>query len=143
MSSKKFNKCEYLTGEEILLFNQQEIIEQAKFNYSPLGKAFEKQTKTIDDQGEKQVEALEDLKLKKHTKPKEQAEAIEDKYDNNLLMQEKTFNRLVDEGMNEIQEISKKIKYNDLTYHYITPGVKPTNFIEFRGPLHIFKEIKK
>ena len=57
-------------------------------------------------------------------------------------MQEKTFNRLVDEGMNEIQEISKKIKYNDLTYHYITPGIKTTNFIEFRGPLHIFKEIK-
>ena len=107
-----------------------------------MGKAFEKQTKTIDDQEEKQVETLEDLKLKEHTKPKEQAKAIEDKYDNNLLMQEKTFNRLVDEGMNEIQEISKKIKYNDLTYHYITPGVKPTNFIEFRGPLHIFKEIK-
>ena len=33
--------------------NQQQIIEQAKFTYSPLGKAFEKQTKTIEDQGEK------------------------------------------------------------------------------------------
>ena len=29
-----------------------------KFTYSPLGKAFEKQTKTIKDQGIKQVEAL-------------------------------------------------------------------------------------
>ena len=34
--------------------NQQQIIEQAKFTYSPLGKAFEKQTKTIKDPGEKE-----------------------------------------------------------------------------------------
>ena len=36
------NKYEYLTGEEILLSNQKQIIEQAKCTYSPLGKAFEK-----------------------------------------------------------------------------------------------------
>ena len=42
-------------------YNQKQIIEQAKFTYSPLGKAFEKQTKTIQDQGEKQVGALEAL----------------------------------------------------------------------------------
>ena len=41
---------EYLTGEDILPSNQQQIIEQAKFTYSSLGKAFEKQTKTIEDQ---------------------------------------------------------------------------------------------
>ena len=40
------------------------MIEQAKFTYSPLGKAFEKQIKTIEDQGEKQVEALKNLKPK-------------------------------------------------------------------------------
>ena len=38
--------------------NQQQIIQQAKFNYSPLGKALEKQVKTIKDQGEKQGDAL-------------------------------------------------------------------------------------
>ena len=42
--------------------NQQQIIEQAKFTYSPLGKTFEKQTKTIEDQGEKQMKAIEDKK---------------------------------------------------------------------------------
>ena len=57
-------------------------------------------------------------------------------------MQEKTFNKLLDERVDEIQEISKKIKYNNLTYHYVTAGITPTNFIEFRGPLHIFKETK-
>ena len=61
--SGKVCKDEYLTGEEILPSNQQKIIEQAKFTYSPLGKAFEKQTKTIEDQGEKQVNALKSLEF--------------------------------------------------------------------------------
>ena len=49
LSSGKIDKYEYLTGEEMLLSNQQQIIEKAKFTYSPLGKAFEKQTKTTED----------------------------------------------------------------------------------------------
>ena len=61
LPSGKIDKYEYLTGEEILSSNQQQIIEQAKFTYSPLGKAFEKQTKTIEDQGEKQINALKSL----------------------------------------------------------------------------------
>ena len=47
-----------IAGEEILPSNQKQIIEQAKFTYSPLGKAFEKQTKTIKDQGKKQTKAI-------------------------------------------------------------------------------------
>ena len=39
LSSGKIDKYEYLTGEEVLPFNQRQIIEQAKFTYSPLGKA--------------------------------------------------------------------------------------------------------
>ena len=49
LSSGKVNKYEYFTGEEILPSNQKLIIEQARFTYSPLGKAFEKQIKTIED----------------------------------------------------------------------------------------------
>ena len=37
---------------ERLPSNEQQIIEQAKFTYPPLEKAFEKQIKTIEDQGE-------------------------------------------------------------------------------------------
>ena len=62
LSSGKIDKYEYLTGEEILPSNQKQIIEQAKFTYSPLEKAFEKQAKTIEDQGKKQVDALESLR---------------------------------------------------------------------------------
>ena len=36
-----------------MLSNQRQIIEQTKFTYSPLEKAFEKQTKTIEEQGKK------------------------------------------------------------------------------------------
>ena len=42
-SSGKLHKYEYLTGENILPSNQQQIIEQTKFTYSALGKAFDKQ----------------------------------------------------------------------------------------------------
>ena len=62
LSSGKIGKYEYLAGEEILPSNQKQIIEQAKFSYSPLGKAFEKQIKIIEDQGKKQVDALNTLK---------------------------------------------------------------------------------
>ena len=42
LSSGKILKYEYLASEDILPSNQQEIIEKAKFAYSPLGKAFQK-----------------------------------------------------------------------------------------------------
>ena len=35
LSSGKIDKYEYLTGEEIVPSNQRQIIEQAKFRYSP------------------------------------------------------------------------------------------------------------
>ena len=54
--SGKIRKYEYLTDEEILPSNRKQIIEQAKFTYSSLGKSLEKQT-------EKQVGALKSLDL--------------------------------------------------------------------------------
>ena len=75
LSSGKIDKYEYLTGKEILPSNQQQIIEQAKFSYSPLRKAFEKQIKTTEDQGKKQVDAL-----------KEEAKAVEEKSSDKLSM---------------------------------------------------------
>ena len=53
LTSKNFHKYKYLTGKAILPSNQQQTIEQAKFTYSPLGEAFGKQIKTIEDQGKK------------------------------------------------------------------------------------------
>ena len=47
LSSGKIDKYEYLTGEEILLSNWRQIIEQAKFAYFPWGKALEKQREKV------------------------------------------------------------------------------------------------
>ena len=48
LPSRKVDKYEYLTGEEILPSNQRQIIEQTKLTYSPLGRAFEKQIKATE-----------------------------------------------------------------------------------------------
>ena len=55
-------KYEYesLTGEEILPSDQSRIKEQATFTYSPLGKGFEKETKTTKEQGRKKFEVIEE-----------------------------------------------------------------------------------
>ena len=67
LSLSEIHKYEYLTDEDILPSNQQQIIEQVKFTYSPLEKAFEKQIKTIEDQGEnKQNQFKDNLKQLKN-----------------------------------------------------------------------------
>ena len=125
LSSNKIDQYEYLTDEEILSSNQKQLIEQAKFTYSPLGKAFEKQIKTIEDQDKKRVEALENLK------PKEQTKATEDKSDNKLSIQKENFDRLLNEKVDEIQKISGEINYNKLVYYFTTPGTASINFGSF------------
>ena len=59
--SGDIDKYEYLPWEEILPCDQSRIIEQAKFTYFPLNKAFEKKKKkTIEEQGKNQIKALEE-----------------------------------------------------------------------------------
>ena len=53
LSFGKINKNEYLRSKEILPSDQRRVIKQAKFAYSTLGKALQKQAKTIQDQGKK------------------------------------------------------------------------------------------
>ena len=116
LSSGKIDKYEYLTNEEILPSNQQQITEQADFTYSSLGKVFEKQTKTIEDQGKKPKE----VKLEE-TKP--------------IYYDDYYINRMA-----EIRDQSKKIDCNNLKYIF-KGKTTPTNFVGFKGPLHIFKSI--
>ena len=105
LSSGKIHKYEYLPGEDILPSNQHQIIEQAKFTYSPLGKAFEKQIKTIEDKGQKQIDALESLK------PKEQTKSIEEifleGYDSVEIKNE----------LNKIKEYEKKVNRDNMIYY--------------------------
>ena len=104
LSSGKINKYEYLTGEDILPSNQHQIIEQARFTYSPLGKAFEKQIKTIQDQGKKQVEALNTLKSNNQL-------TIEDVIPKNALNNDEAKKEL-----DKIKEIEKNVDREKLIY---------------------------
>ena len=105
LSSGKLDKYESLTGEEILPSNQQQIIQQAKCNYSPLGKAIEKQIKTIKDQGEKQAVALESLKDPDKTLP-----AIKD-----FIPTENLNSEIINE-IKRIEEMEKKVDRSKMVY---------------------------
>ena len=101
------------------------MIEEAKFTYSPLGKAFEKQKKAIKDQGEKQADALKALKPKelksKETKPIE--------CDNYFI-----------NGLAEIRGFTETIDFNNLIYNFSDDSA-PISFLGFKGPLHVSKSI--
>ena len=114
LSSGKINKYEYLTGNETLASNQQQIIEQVKFNYSLLGKAFEKQIKTIEDQREKQIKSMQNQGPIKTIKKY----AFDDEDSPLILKQKEIFNALADKRIKEINELNEKVNYDDLINKY-------------------------
>ena len=134
LSSGKIHKYEYLTGKDILPCNQQKIIEQAKFTYSPLGKAFEKQIKTIEDQGKKQVDALENLKPKEKTKP------IEDK-SNNYSRAAILFNELISKRKDLMKKLYDTVHYENLNFKYVGP-TEGVSFYEYKDSKELFNAIK-
>ena len=135
LSSGKIDKYEYLTGEEILPSSQQQIIQQAKFNYSPLGKALKKQIKAIADQGKKQVKAIQDNKQIVHK---------DDDYKDKLLLSRETeiFKDIYNRRLDKIEELSNKIDYNDLKYVSVNNRTS-YSFSELEDPLTFLNEIQK
>ena len=104
LSPRNIHKYGYLTGENILPSNQQQIIEQAKFTYSPLGKAFKKQIKAIEVEGKKQVAALNTLKSNNQL-------TTEDMIPKNALNNDEAKNQLV-----KIKEVEKNVDREKLIY---------------------------
>ena len=134
LSSGNIKKYEYITGEDILPSDQQQMIEQAKFTYSPLGKAFEKQIKTIEDQREKQIKAIQDQKrIKKHDYDVENTPFIS--------KQKEIFNELVHKRLKKIDDLNKKVNSNDLIYRYKnnSPNVE---FNKFNNAFDIIDKIR-
>ena len=134
LSSGKIDKYEYLTGEEILSTNQQQLIEQVKFTYSPLGKAFEKQTKTIKNQGEKQIKAIQDNK---------QPLISDDDYKDKLLLskEKEIFGDIYNKRLDKIEELNNKIDYNNLAYVIARSG-KKIDFGATKDPITFLNDIK-
>ena len=102
--------------------NQQQIIEQAKFTYSPLGKTFEKQTKTIEDQGKKEIDALEYLKTSDKQLP-----SIKD-----FISKE----RLNPEIANETERIEEKEREADRSKMVYKASNEIYNFRKFKA-MHV------
>ena len=129
------DKYEYLTGEEILPSNQKQIIQQAKLNYSPLGKALEKEIKTIEDQGKKQVKAIQDNK---------QIVNKDDDYKDKLLLsrEREILKDIYNKTLDKIEELNNKIDYNNLNYVVVGTGDK-YSFDDLDDPLIFLSNIKK
>ena len=125
LPSGKIDKYKYLSGEDILPYDQQQIIEQVKFIYSPLGKAFEKK-RTIEDQRKKQIDALADLKPKEIKSRNTKTGEYSDYFLNGLAIIRKSF---------------KPVNFYDLIFKFKNSNIHLENFIDFKGPNAIFKDI--
>ena len=118
-------------SEDILPSNRQQIIEQVRFTYYPLEKAFEKQIKTIEDQGKKQVDALKVLELK----------TIENGSNNKPVITQYFYDKILKKRMDEILKMSDKIDFDNLIYNFKGP-TSSINFGKFGGPMYIYGHMK-
>ena len=137
LKSKNFQQYEYLTGEDILPSNQQQTIEQAKFTYSSSGKAFEKQIKTIENQGEKQTKAIQDQRQVKTIK-KYGYDAEDTPF---ISKQKEIFSELVDERLEKIADLDEKVNSNDLIYRY-EGNTADVEFNQFDNAFYITDKIR-
>ena len=130
LSSGNIKKYEYLTGEGILPSNQQQIIKQAKFTYSPLGKAFQKQIKAVEDQSKKQVDALKVLKPK----------AIESESNKHSITKE-IYDKILEKRMDKTLKMSREINYNSLVYDF-KGSTSSISFTKFGCPMYTYDQLK-
>ena len=102
-------------------FNQRQLIEQGTFAYSPLVKAFEKQTKSIGDQGGKQIKATPD--------DKKQLDNLGNKKqlgNNELLLskEREIFKNTYNKRLEKIDELSKKDDTENLKFIVNSSGLE-------------------
>ena len=116
------------------------MIEQAKFTYSLLGKAFEKQTKTIEDQGEKQIKAIQDKSIENTKKYSD----CDNDYKKELLIskERKIFRDIYNDRLDKIERVGNDIDYNNLKYKVTSSG-KEYKFDRLGDPLFFLNNIKQ
>ena len=113
------------------------MIEQAKFTYSPLGKSFEKQIKSIEDQGEKQIKAIQDQRQVKTIKKYD----YDDEDTPFISKQKEIFNELVDERLEKITDLDKKVNSDDLIYRY-KGNIADAKFDKFDNAFDIIDKVR-
>ena len=126
--------------QKALPSDQRRAIEQAKFAYSPLGKAFEKQTKTIEDLGEKQIKAVEDNK--KQLDNLDNKKQLGNNEREALLSKEReVLKNIYCKRLSKIDELSKKIDYGNLKFIVNISGIE-TNISELEDPVAFVNSTK-
>ena len=102
-----------------------------------MGKAFEKQIKTVEHQGESQIKAVQD---------QGQAKTIR-KYaydgEDTLLIskQKEIFDELADERIKKVTELDKKVNYNDWINKY-KGNIKDAEFNQFDNAFSFLDKIR-
>ena len=94
-------------------------------------KAFEKQIKTIEDQGEKQINAFKVL----------EPTAIKSRSNNKPVITKEIYDEILEKRMDEILKMRDKIDFNNLTYNF-KGQTASINFGKFGGPIYIFGHMK-
>ena len=111
LSSGKIDKYEYYAGEEILPSNQKRVIEQAKVTYYPPVKHLKNKQKQLKLKEKNKKKALE-----KHGK--QQFKSSSKKEPLIHVKQIEIFEEFFNKRINEIQNLSKHIDFNNLTYYF-------------------------
>ena len=156
LSSGELEKYEYSTGED--LGYKPDVVQKAKFEYSPLGKVFNKgleesdkkerllkrlrniggknkdQLDAIKDQGEKQLDATEKQKENKlQMVEKDEIVYLSDKIDELFEMYPNSFDKKSEALLNTLTKNENKINNKNLSYRILLSD----------GKLHKFNFFKK
>ena len=91
--------------------------------------------KAIEDQGKKQVDDLEYLKLKEQTKP------IEDK-PHSQSRSAIIFSELICKIRELLKELHDSVGYNNLKFEYVDPKNNNVSFYDYKDSKRIFNAIK-
>ena len=105
--------------------DQRRVIKKAKFTYSPLGQALGKQTKTIEEEGKKQIDAITN---------QNQNDDHKDDY-------KTVFEGLVKERFDEIKQLTHEINQNYVIY-YFKSNTSSKRFDGFNNSTELFKKMK-
>ena len=103
-----------------------------------MGKAFEKQIETIEDQGKKQIEAIQNQGEIKTIKKYHYS----NRYSPFISKQKEIFNEFVDERLEEITKLDKKVNPDDLKYRYKGSNAD-AKFNEFDNDFSLFDKIRE
>ena len=94
--------------------------------------------KSIEDQGEKQIDVLKDLKSKEQTKVI--TYKSDDDIDKTPTIKE-IYNKILEERIDEILKMSKEISYDGLVYDFKGPTAS-INFGKYGCPMYIYGHMK-